>query len=193
MGNGYGVPVTQWSKGEYPNSNNVEDDLAKIPTFIPFIADDYGNTAALAAAITSGTTVRGRISNVADTDFFKFNARVGLLTVNVQLVPDWVKEVNWVVSTGRSNLDVKLQLINTANTVLSTGDTLTLNAYSGTNLPASISYTIATAGTYYLSVKGTGYATATTGGYSAYGSIGSYALKATFTPQAAAAGRKMLL
>ncbi len=51
MGVGYYRSLTQWSKGEYTSANNTEDDLAKLASKIPVIADDHGNTVAAATQL----------------------------------------------------------------------------------------------------------------------------------------------
>jgi len=69
------------------------------------------------------------------------------------------------------NLDILLQLQNSAGTVL-------VNSNPDTALNASVSYTVA-AGTYYIKVQGTGRGDVLGAGYSRYGSIGSYSLSGT--------------
>jgi hypothetical protein len=94
MGVGYYVPVTQWSRGEYPNANNFEDDVAKITTFIPRIADDYSNTRTGAAFLTSGVTRHGLITTAADVDFFQFAAAANApINLTAQVVALWSKDV----------------------------------------------------------------------------------------------------
>ena len=47
MGVGYYQPVVQWSKGEYANANNKEDDLLKITSdnnSVDYRTDDVGGT-----------------------------------------------------------------------------------------------------------------------------------------------------
>ena len=61
MGVGYYRPVSQWSKGEYNNANNLEDDLAimtdstrwmtNVQQYLAYRGDDHGNTAANATAL----------------------------------------------------------------------------------------------------------------------------------------------
>jgi subtilisin-like proprotein convertase family protein len=96
MGVGYYEELTQWSIGEYPNSNNLEDDLAIITQEAEFFGyengfgyrpDDYGETAESASPIAfSGVgedsdvntfSAEGLIGQhpaegVSDVDYFSF-------------------------------------------------------------------------------------------------------------------------
>jgi hypothetical protein len=183
MGVGYYVPVSQWSRGEYPGANNFEDDVAKITTFIPYIADEYSNTLAGATPLTSGVTQRGLITTAADVDVFRLDAAAGApISLAVQLVPVWSKDA-WPtsgLSTCRSNLDVAMTLMDASGAVVATGDSLVIDRYACPNLQANLNYTPVTDGTFFVSVEGTGYQTVTTG-YSDYASIGQYALTAPYT------------
>lgn len=72
MGVGYYRTVTQWSKGEYADANNQQDDLAVIQSYgAPLIADDYGNNAG-SASVLSGTSINvsGLITTREDVDVF---------------------------------------------------------------------------------------------------------------------------
>lgn len=162
MGAGYYVPVVHWSKGEYASANNTEDDLAKIASTtygIGYRADDFGGTTATAASLnvsTSGTVNReGVIERTGDVDFFSFTTAGGALNLTI------------ATPTRQPNLDVLARLYNASGTVIATGNP--------SGLPATLSATLA-AGTYYVSVTGTGYLNAATDGYSNYGSLGSYAI-----------------
>src|SRR5262245_50428523 len=42
MGNSYYQNVSQWSKGEYANANNKQDDLAIIASYVGYRPDDHG-------------------------------------------------------------------------------------------------------------------------------------------------------
>ena len=68
MGGGFGIGLVQWSKGEYPNANNTQDDLDIIvnPSTSPnngfgYRADDHGSSVGSASSlvVTSGTTLFG--------------------------------------------------------------------------------------------------------------------------------------
>lgn len=57
MGASYYKPITTWSKGEYANANNREDDLALISTYLGYAQDDHGNTASAATPVPSSECV----------------------------------------------------------------------------------------------------------------------------------------
>jgi chitodextrinase len=161
MGNGYYKDLTQWSKGEYANANNREDDLVVIrQNGLWYRADDYGNTLATAAALpaTTGLNVTGVIEQNTDLDVFSFSAGAGSITINV--TPAYA-----------GNLDVFAELLNASGTTIAASNPLTL-------LGASISATVATAGKYYLRVSG-GAKVDPSIGYSNYGSLGEYTVSGT--------------
>ncbi|WP_284618673.1 PKD domain-containing protein [Aquabacterium humicola] len=168
MGVGYSKTVVQWSKGEYTGANNTQDDYVVMQSNgLPLRADDHGNTHAAATVLSpavSGTTssasTSGVIERPTDVDVFAFSAGAGPATLT--LTP----------AVRSANLDALITLRNSANTVIATANPVdALNASISVNLPAN--------GTYYLSVQGTG--KAGTDGYPAYGSIGQYALSASYT------------
>ena len=56
MGVGYYKQLVQWSKGEYANSNNTQDDIQIIQNNgALLLADDHGNNQASATALASTT------------------------------------------------------------------------------------------------------------------------------------------
>ena len=58
MGVGYQKPVVQWSKGEYTNANNTQNDLTIIANGgAPVIADEAGDTVGSAAPGLPGRAV----------------------------------------------------------------------------------------------------------------------------------------
>ena len=161
MGTGYYQSMTQWSKGEYENANNKEDDLAIITRHIPYKSDDHGNLIADATElkISDGAAYQtGLIERNTDYDFFSFTI-TSRSSVNLNMVSE-VREVN---------LDIKATLYNSNGTVLTVSN-------PDHSLWASISEDLA-AGTYFVSITGDG----KPGVYSDYGSLGSYAIYATIT------------
>lgn len=158
MGVGYYKSVTQWSKGEYPLANQLQDDLAIITTGygVSYRPDDHGNTTSTASplTVTNGTTLSGKgiIERTTDIDVFSFSTSGGQVSVNI---------------TGGlrgPNLDIKAELINASGTVLA--------SHTGNALDATITANLA-AGTYYLTIDGSGNGDLTTG-FSDYGSLGEY-------------------
>jgi hypothetical protein len=163
MGAAYNKDVVQWSKGEYANANNSEDDVAIISgsaNGFGYIADEAGDTRATAAALpVSGTSFNqtATISTAGDSDYYRFTvSSAKTLTAFVNLVQY------------SPNLDALLELQDSAGTTIFT-------ANPDTSLGASLSCGIP-AGTYYLRLRGTGRANPSVDGYSNYGSIGFYYL-----------------
>ncbi len=168
MGTTYDRVVSQWSKGEYSNASNLEDDLAVIARplngfgYRPSGAYDLGNTAATAKALANSGVFdqSGIISAQSDIDFYAFNTAGG--SVVIEAVPALIGP----------DLDILLELrAADGTTVLATANPAGL-------AKATITKTV-TAGSYYLVVRGSGYATPDTG-YTTYGSLGEYKLSGTF-------------
>jgi PKD repeat protein len=160
MGVSYYKSVTQWSKGEYANASNKEDDLAIINSYLGYRADDHGDNAATATYQPAGAsfTSAGIISQSTDVDVFAFTTRAGAVTLSVN--PDDLSP----------NLDASFELRNAAGTLIS-------SANPTATFSASLSTTLA-AGTYFVHVRGAALGTASTG-YTTYGSIGSYIISGT--------------
>lgn len=170
MGTGYGRNVSQWSKGEYYNANNPEDDLAIIAGKLGYRTDDAGDTNATAVAMAvSGTTISasGIISQTGEGDRFSFTTGTG----NVSITGS---PYRCSAGTYGGNLDVKLELIDTSNTVVATANP---TATTGATLSAAVA-----GGTYFVRVSGVGVGSplsATPDGYTSYGSLGAYTLSGT--------------
>lgn len=165
MGAGYYVPVVQWSKGEYANPSQLEDDLAIISNStngIGYRTDDVANSIAGAAPLSidgSGiVSSSGNISTTSDIDMFSFTTTGGTVTLNLK------------PAAKHPNLDIIAVLYNSAGSPLATA--------SPDSLAATISTTLA-AGTYYLSVSGSGLGDPLTTGYTSYGSLGYYYIGGT--------------
>jgi Big-like domain-containing protein/type IX secretion system substrate protein len=167
MGAGYYEPIVQWSKGEYANPSQTQDDLAIIANNtngVGFRTDDYGNSRSAAAPLSiSGTGsafVSGVIESVSDADFFSFTTSGGAVSLNINPVDK------------HPNLDVLTALYDNAGNMIATSNP--------DGLSATLSATLA-AGTYYISVTGIGYGNPATTGYTSYGSIGYYAITGAIT------------
>ncbi|MBI5258058.1 MAG: PKD domain-containing protein [Burkholderiales bacterium] len=169
MGVGYYQALVQWSKGEYSGANNVQDDYAVMQSNgLPLRVDDHGNTPAsatpLAAVLNGGTSTasaEGVIERPGDVDTFSFTAGAGSLSVTLS------------PAARSANLDAVLTLSNSAGAVLAS-----VNPVDALN--ASLAFTLPAAGTYYLAVTGTGKGDPLATGYSNYGSLGQYALAASY-------------
>ncbi|MFM9916506.1 MAG: PKD domain-containing protein [Rhizobacter sp.] len=169
MGVGYYQQLVQWSKGEYTGANNVQDDYAVMQSNgLTLRNDDHGDnpgTATVLAGTASGgmtaVAARGVIERPTDVDFFAFTAAPGTATFTV------------TPAARSSNLDAWVGLRDAGGNVLASINPVdALNASFSVNLPV--------AGTYYLSVQGTGKGDPRTTGYSAYGSLGQYAVNGSF-------------
>jgi PKD repeat protein len=176
MGVGYSRNLVQWSKGEYAGANQKQDDYVVMgQNGLAHRADDHGSTFAtatlLAGTAANGATTlaaTGMIERPTDVDVFAFTAGAGAASFG--LAP----------AARSANLDAQLDLHDAAGQLLARVNPLeALNATVSTTLPS--------AGTYYLSVRGVGKGDPLTTGYTNYGSLGQYAL--TGTVQSSTAGQ----
>jgi len=155
MGVGYYRELTQWSKGEYPNANNSEDDLAVMSGLIPYLADDHGATTGTATAII-GSTVDGRTERNTDNDMFSVSLTSGAHTIYLQ-------------PANYGNLDAVLEVLNSGGGIIATSNPPNL-------LSATASFNLASPQNVYLRVRGTGKPAGDDPGYTGYSSLGSYTL-----------------
>ena len=160
MGVGYYQQVVQWSKGEYPNANNTEDDIARIQMFgAPLRPDDHGDTFATATPLTSSAGMLsgdGVISSRTDVDMFSFTSGAGNITLNI------------APAARSANLDIQADLYDANGALVASSNPVDA-------LNASISVSNAPAGTYYLKIDGVGKGDLSTG-YSDYASLGQYVI-----------------
>jgi hypothetical protein len=160
MGGAASGEITQWSKGEYPNANNKQDDLLVIQSNgLTYHPDDHGSTLATATPLT-GTSLSaiGAIEKSADWDMFVFTTGAGSVTFSVT-----------PASCG-PNLDIALLLLDAAGEVVA-------SASPAEELGAQLNLSL-TEGTYHLAVFGIGTGDPANG-YSEYGSLGQYAISGT--------------
>jgi len=164
MGTARYKEVSQWSKGEYPNSSRTEDDLQKITVGNGFSyrTDDHGSTRSAATPLTIDDGVNllgeGIIERNTDVDFFSFTTAAG--TIELDVDPFYRSP----------NLDIRADLYDASgNPVASHDPQGRLDALITAEVPA---------GTYYLSIDGVGDGDLITG-YSDYGSLGYYSISAT--------------
>ena len=194
MGSANQRAVAQFSKGEYANANNTEDDLAIIgadgtsgAAGSMVLADDYGTTGSAPTALGDHTTyaVDGIISNAADDDLFSI-ARTCTSALTATATG---------IGSGQT-LDIEVDVLDASNNVLATdnptsGQNLTQAGdigYLATGMDASATLASTTAGaTYRVRVDGVGSGDPLSTGYSDYGSIGQYHLTISGCPVVAAA------
>ncbi|KAI8464004.1 MAG: hypothetical protein J3K34DRAFT_462145 [Monoraphidium minutum] len=192
MGVGYYEPITHWSKGEYPNANNREDDLAIMTDprrtlvtsrgYLAYRADDHANSADAASqlaatpsaanAAVSTAAAAGNIERTGDVDWLTFNAGAGPLGLAVALTPSASG------FGGRANVDLSAALY--ADTPAGPSLLATWNAAGALLSGAQTSAALPANGKYYLALTGAGDGDLATG-YSAYGSLGQYKVTLTFT------------
>lgn len=164
MGVGYGKPITQWSEGEYAAANNPEDDLAVIADHgAELFADDHGDDASGATQLDLGAETTGIVGDRTDVDVFAVDVADGTLSISARPV-----EVE-------PNLDIKLELLDSAGDVVATSDPPSDEADGmAANLSESVS-----AGTYLIRVDGSGFADPASTGYSDYASLGTFTVVAS--------------
>lgn len=169
MGNSYYKNLTGWNNGPTPNGCTAEQDNLSIITTqngFTYRTDDYSDDpASNPAPITIANqafSTSGIITTTTDKDVFKFTLTAkGAL--HLDAIPYSVNSTN----LDGADLDIKLTLINSSFQTIQTYDAPTL-------LNATIDTTL-NAGTYYVSLQGTGNAYTTN-----YGSLGSYTISGTF-------------
>lgn len=174
--------VTQWSKGEYPNANMLQDDIAMIAEDLGYIGDDHGESAAQATALVveaNGNILvsspeldpenllsynKGIIDDRSDVDWFYFDAG-GPGTVNLTATPAWHSFARSTMRGG--SLDIELSIFD-AN--------LDLVDYAEpeNDTSASVSFAVS-AGRYFIQIDGVGNNIGA--GYSDYASLGMYFLE----------------
>jgi hypothetical protein len=173
MGAPFSARIVQWSKGEYPDANNQEDDLNITKGVLEeangagtgFSADEAGGTVGTAAQLGIFSTISktGIIHNSADRDYYQFRTAGGPISVTAVLANE-------------PNLDPRLRIVNGSNT------TIASSPVPATALGATLTATL-TSGTYYLVVEsGSRPAVAGNPGFTTYGSIGAYELTGTYVP-----------
>ena len=182
MGVGYYKNVTQWSKGEYTNANQLQDDLAIIDGRLGYASDDHGDSLASASTlvVNNGSVVssnpefdphnilpenKGIIGSRDDVDVFSFITGAG--TVNLAVTPAWDAFYNGTSNRG-ANLDILAELRNVSGALVTSSDPTN---DTSANINASVN-----AGSYYLLISGTGN---TSVPYSDYGSLGQYFINGT--------------
>nr|WP_225954430.1 zinc-dependent metalloprotease family protein [Kibdelosporangium phytohabitans] len=166
MGVGYSQPVTQWSRGEYTNANNTEDDLAVIPANgAPTLADDFPNDPASAAALTNNQPTTGIITTDTDVDAFAIQHGGGTLTAKA------------APAIFAPNLDIELTVRDANGNVIATIDppVQRVSANVANGLDATFSRNLP-AGRYTFQVEGTGAGNPTSNGYSGYATLGQFTL-----------------
>lgn len=169
MGVGYYRSLVQWSRGEYADASQSQDDYVVMHNNrLPFAADDHGNSIASATAanvsgdgVSASFVAAGVIERPADVDAFQFTAGAGALWVSASPV-------------ARSpNLDVGLTLVNSDGVTVAQSNSVD-------TLATDLQVTIAP-GQYTLLVEGVGKGDPLGLGYTDYGSLGGFRVSAQFS------------
>ena len=158
MGIGYYRQLTQWSRGEYARANNnTQDDISIMGQSlrIPLLTDDHGSTRGTASNI-NGDRADGLTERPTDFDYFRVDLPAGTHSIFLQ-------------PAAHTNLDIELQIQDSAGTVIATSN-------PAEELAASASFTLAAPQTVFLRVDGTGKGDVLGTGYSDYASLGLYYL-----------------
>lgn len=170
MGVAYSMPISQWSKGEYANANNMQDDLAVMQDYGPeYRADDHGNDISTATLLQAHPhpdphqyhfEASGIIEKNIDKDVFSFEAGPGM--TNIVLIPGEIFP----------DLDASLTLYDNNHNILAVTN---LTGEGGAGIE-TLNYNIIDPGTYYISVDGVGTGDPLINGFSDYASLGQYTI-----------------
>ena len=170
MGSASSRNITQWSKGEYYNSNNPEDDLVIIAGRLGYLPDDHTDSNGTATPLTvSGLTVSGSgvISQTGEADRFSFASGAGAITINATTFRS-------ASQSHGGNLDVALELYDSVGTLVASAN---VDGVKNATLSTTVS-----GGTYALRVLGAGSGVPLSSpptGYTNYSSLGQYTISGT--------------
>jgi hypothetical protein len=163
MGSPYNQNICQWSKGDYVNANQQQDDLAQIGSSVARRLDDHSPMALQATPLVIGAggavSNSGTIASPDDVDAFTFQTGGGSL--NLQFSG----------AINSPNLDIEAKLYDA-------GGVLVATASPANQLSATLS-AVMPPGSYTVTVDGVGDGTWGTDGYDDYGSIGEYTISGT--------------
>ncbi len=163
MGSGYGKPLNQFSKGEYANANNAEDDFAVMGTNGANLIADGANVSDATALPVAPTTIgSGVISEPTDEDWFSFASPGGLRKLKAR-------------PAGLGNhLDIRMEVTSpTGQVTVIDPPSVRVNGTTATGLDAEYVANFV-AGVYRVKITGTGEGDPLTSGYSSYGSRGRF-------------------
>lgn len=157
MGNSYYKDIVHFSKGEYLNANNKQDDVATITNYVK-VSNNITSTITNNNIRANGVICNGTYKCVYNIPI----TSSGSLTVSVN-VPKF------------SGLNTVLEIFNNNQLIKKSNPINDLNS----NLDVLVK-----PGLYQVVVSGEGEGSALTNGYSSYGNIGAFTLNGTVIPQA---------
>ena len=188
MGAGYDKNVTQWSKGEYFNANNTEDQIAKITAYLQAaqlgIATSSGTAIPLtiqAGGSISAPAITGAATFSGDTQAYvlPYGGAQAFFSISVQPCRLSLAVAPLKLSdTSGGNLQANLRLLDASGAPIATK--------TGDGCQATVlTTTITSAGTYILEVSrgasGDPLATSPTG-WTSYGSGGQFRISGAALP-----------
>lgn len=158
--------MSQWSKGEYQDANNTQDDVQIMTNFFGGAkSDDHGNSPESATVLqVNGSqiaTTEGIITSRTDLDYFKFETTGGTIDIHLSL------------SDYHPNLYAQIRILNSSKAQVFKSVNATTYAL-GALLSTSLS-----GGVYYIEIDGIGFGDPLTNGFSDYGSLGQYSISGT--------------
>ncbi|MFT4720477.1 MAG: PKD repeat protein [Candidatus Azotimanducaceae bacterium] len=168
MGVGYYQALVQWSKGEYLDASQSQDDYGMMGSYglYPSV-DDHGDNPASATtpvyALSDGgatSTATGTVETPADADVFVIAAGAGPVSITATTV------------AVDPNLDIQITLTDESGALLASANPADL-------LAASIDVIVG-GGNYYITIDGVGKGDPLGTGYTDYGSLGGYKIVATY-------------
>ena len=165
MGVGFYQPVTQWSKGEYPSANNLEDEYKVMSDHgVKLRPDEDKNSFDSARSIKFGEKMGGVIDSPADQDYFVFTVpKSGEYTINV------------LPATFSPNLDIDLTIYENSTKFLYANPPLkVVNNDVADGLAASVTGNFSVNKKYYIVIGGTPISSDPKNANTKYGSIGTY-------------------
>lgn len=171
MGVSYQRALSQWSRGEYADANNQEDDLALIARNAPRRPDDHAEGPVGATPLAPGTSATGVVGTAQDVDAFALTA-AGDVTVSVGH-PEHLD----------TNLDLRMTVLDAAGAPVATLDPVPVDTRPRAHpvdpgLEAVWRATLPrTPAAYTVLVEGVGAGVPTGTGYSDYGSLGRYEIR----------------
>ena len=176
MGAGYGKTVVQWSKGDYADANNTEDDLAIIAQEAPYGDAGIALSQATALDLVPGDTAGGVIPRDQDQAWYRIVMTGGAVDILGE------------VAASSPNLKLSMTLQDEAGNVVAT-------TAAGSSMGARLRANVAS-GTHYLIVEGVGAGDPRVS-YDGYGSVGRFRISGTWPnnekPFASAAGSAPLV
>ena len=184
MGIAYYRGITQWSRGEYIDANNKEDDVAIIRAKLGAADVPVGGGLSLGtatpmavAAVTARSitaTASGILEYASSIAYYSFGTTVGgMVTITADGIPNSVRD-------NRANLTPLLKVYDDQGIILAIGtgkSSLEASSPGGVALGDTVTVNLP-AGFYRLSIQPRGSDNPATTGYSAYGSLGQYFITA---------------